>query len=366
MTRRHALLLLLALAAAPGTLRAAEERYVVRPGETLESIAAKAYGNAELGDWLAALNRLDARPRPGAELHLPGADWYTTVPGDDWAALAERALGSRDLAEDLARLNGRALDAPLEPDQRVRLPAVAPYRIVAGDSLARVSRRFYASPELAPLLARMNGLANAGHIMTGRTIRVPIPHVIALEGAADSAAAEPAGPAPVPETAPTESSPPPAEPAEAQAEERSADTPKPPASARKPKPERAPAVDIATAARREPDRPAIAPVSSPPPARPTAPEFADALRGAGNAYLDGRYDAALATLERLREDVLARGTPAERSALLRQLAFVYVAFDRNADACAAWRALGRVDGETSLDPAEISPKIRSAVAGCSR
>jgi hypothetical protein len=34
------------------------------------------------------------------------------------------------------------------------------------------------------------------------------------------------------------------------------------------------------------------------------------------------------------------------------------------DACAAWRALRGIDGDTALDPNLVSPKIRDAVAGC--
>jgi LysM repeat protein len=374
VTRAAWLGLVLALATAPNEGRAAEQRYVLGAGEALETVAARAYGNAELAGWVAAVSGLSGPARPGDEIRLPGADRYLAVEGDTWDALAERSLGSAALADDLARLNGRTPGEPIEPGEQLRLPAVASYRILPGDSLARVSRRFYATPELAPLLARMNGLANAGHIIVGRTIRVPIPHVVDLEQAA--ASDEPLEPEPRAEL--PESTPPPVEepdptmpPALASAE------PVPPVDPAPSRPAATHASAATPAKRAEPaprpvGRPkpavevepvAVAPVSSPPPERP-ALEFADALRSAGNAYLDGRYDTALASLERLRAEVLARGTPAEQSTLLRQLAFVYVAYDRSADACAAWRALLRVDGDTALDPNLVSPKIRDAVADC--
>jgi LysM repeat protein len=369
------LALALALATAPGSGWASEQRYVLGAGETLETVAARAYGNAELAGWIEAVSGISGPARPGDEIRLPSADRYLAVEGDTWETLAQRALGSAALAADLARLNGRAPDEPIEPGQPLRLPAVAAYRILPGDSLARVSRRFYATPELAPLLARMNGLANAGHIIVGRTIRVPIPHVVELERAV--AAEDPVEPEPRASLAETAPTPPAGEPdptlppALASAAPVSPVEPAPSRPASEPARTPAPAQRAETAARPAPrakpalegEPVAVAPVSSPPPER-AALEFADALRSAGNAYLDGRYDAALAALERLRADVLARGTPAEQSTLLRQLAFVYVAYDRSADACSAWRALRRVDGDTALDPNLISPKIRDAVAGC--
>ncbi len=378
-----ALTLALVVAALPLRIGAAEQRYLLRAGESLESIAADVYGNAELADWLAAFNRLSAPPRAGDELRLPGAERHAVAAGDTWDALAERALGSANLGDELARLNGRAPDAPLEPGDDVRLPAVTPYRIVAGDSLARISRRFYASPELAPLLARMNALANAGHVLVGRTIRVPIPHVVQLKGL---------------ESDPAASEPQPADPAEEQNEEAYAASsvepeptaPTAPAAVESPPSDAAPVRLEATPAPRGPTKPLVAPprsvpraapapvaeravvalpvnvppVSAAPPAQPSAPEFAEALRAASNAYLDGRYDAALASLEQLRSEVLARAAVAEQHTLLRQLAFVYVAYDRSTDACTAWRALRKLDGDTRLDPSDVSPKIRRVVSGC--
>ncbi len=371
MTRASRVGVALAFAAAASAALGAEQRYVLGAGESLETVAERAYGNAELAAWLAATNRLSAAPEPGDELILPGADRHVVTTTDTWAVLAERSLGSGDLADDLARLNGRAPDVPLATGEPVRLPALASYRIVPGDSLARVSRRFYATPELAPLLARLNGMTNAGHVVAGRTIRVPIPHVVELSAAvamgglpepapaeAEEAEIDPTTP---PELAGAEVAPV-AEPLEAPM------APPPPESvvparAAKPAPAPAPRAEPRKEKATASESAKVAPVSAPPPAR-AAPEFGDALRAATNAYLDGRYDAALESLERMRPDVLAQGTASEQSALLRQLAFVYVAYDRGADACSAWRALRRSNGDTALDPIEISPKIREAISSC--
>ncbi|MEE9279614.1 MAG: LysM peptidoglycan-binding domain-containing protein [Myxococcota bacterium] len=98
-------------------------------------------------------------------------------------------------------------------------------------------------------------------------------------------------------------------------------------------------------------------VSAPPPPEP-------GLRRAVNAYLDGRFEQALGLLEELRTPVLAGGSDAEREQLFKHLVFAYVAFERNDEACGAYRALRSVKSGARLDPDLTSPKILRAVAAC--
>ncbi|HKQ62380.1 MAG TPA: hypothetical protein VJS92_13895, partial [Candidatus Polarisedimenticolaceae bacterium] len=98
----------------------------------------------------------------------------------------------------------------------------------------------------------------------------------------------------------------------------------------------------------------------PPPAPPPPPErrFADPLAAAARSYEQGEYDRARTALEQLRDPIASGGTPLDRQDWSRLLAFVYIAFDRDDEACAVYRP-----GD-SLDPEAISPRIRTALAGC--
>jgi hypothetical protein len=99
-------------------------------------------------------------------------------------------------------------------------------------------------------------------------------------------------------------------------------------------------------------------VSAPPRREP------DELRRAVNAYLDGRFEESLEMLEALRTPLLAQGSDAEREQLFTHLVFTYVAFERNADACNAYRALRSVSPAARFDTDLTSPKVLSAISTC--
>ena len=88
------------------------------------------------------------------------------------------------------------------------------------------------------------------------------------------------------------------------------------------------------------------------------------LRRAVNAYLDGRFQESLELLEALRTPLLAHGDDADRERLFVHLIFAYVAFERDAAACSAYRALRSVKPELELDPDLVSPKVLDAISAC--
>ena len=88
------------------------------------------------------------------------------------------------------------------------------------------------------------------------------------------------------------------------------------------------------------------------------------LRRAVNAYLDGRFEESLELLEALRTPLLAQGDDADREQLFKHLIFAYVAFERDAAACGAFRVLRSVKPELQLDPDLVSPKILDALSSC--
>ena len=62
--------------------------------------------------------------------------------------------------------------------------------------------------------------------------------------------------------------------------------------------------------------------------------------------------------------VANEGTEGDRRNWGRLLAFVYIALDRDADACAVYRAGSAASGPTALDPDLVSPRIRDVLLKC--
>ena len=118
--------------------------------------------------------------------------------------------------------------------------------------------------------------------------------------------------------------------------------------------------------------PLILPLSeTPQPDPPAAPEpapparrFEGQLRTARGAFHAGSFEDALETLAPLIQPIEHEGTSLDRTELWALLAFVYVAFDRNEEACTAYGLAVSASSQSPLDPVLVSPKIRKALANC--
>lgn len=167
-----------ALAAALGWLAVssagAEPRHEVRPGETLDSLAAHYYGSAALGQMLGSYNELEGELEPGTPLRLPSGRDYTVRAGDSWALLAKRQLGDSSLAGTLAELNGSSLEGPLRIGRQLAIPVLVEYVVAPGDSFARIARHFYGGPARAGFLQRFNEIESAKRLRVGSRLRVPL------------------------------------------------------------------------------------------------------------------------------------------------------------------------------------------------
>jgi LysM repeat protein len=166
---------------APAQAPAFEVYYAPQPGETLADVAERAYGREELAAWIAAENQLPPNTRPAsATLRLPSASAHEVVAGETWGSLAALALGREDLAAELAALNGSLESAEPGVGEIVALPALVRVRLAAGDSLARVSRRFYGNPDQALLIARLNEIRDPSRVVPGQEVLVPVAHLVSL------------------------------------------------------------------------------------------------------------------------------------------------------------------------------------------
>ncbi|MGH7185964.1 MAG: LysM peptidoglycan-binding domain-containing protein, partial [Pseudomonadota bacterium] len=129
------LFLLIPLAALPAAAQAPSENtatYHVRPGDTLWSVARR-FGTT--ADRLAALNRISVESilQIGRPLRVPAASGPTP--------------------------------------RAARVPATTVYRVQAGDTLWRVSRRYNSTPER---LAALNGIPAEAILRIGQMLRVPV------------------------------------------------------------------------------------------------------------------------------------------------------------------------------------------------
>lgn len=137
------------------------KRYVVREGETLQTIARREYGSAASWTAIAQANALmdPNRLRPGREILIPLDP--RNVQGRE-VAVTEPAGGGGSGA-------GRPPEAPAEP------PPVIEYRVSSGDTLSGIAQRFYGSSRWTDFLFQANRdrLASPGAIRVGQTLLIP-------------------------------------------------------------------------------------------------------------------------------------------------------------------------------------------------
>ena len=322
----RALALALVLLAVPA-VRAADKVHVVTAGESAPALAKKYYGSSSLSDLLLRYNGKTGKMiHPGERLSIPYCEVYRTRSGDTWSELAKKHLGRATAAPTLAELNGYTTDQPLRVGARIVVPVVLAHTLAQGESLSSLAQRFYGDPAKAGTLQAFSRIEDAKRLAVGTPLEIPL---IAFVRAEKTQAAVDDAKKPIAAAAP-----------------RAAAVPDPP---------------VVVAASPTPGSQA----APPPPAAEALPRFVGPLDAAGRSFAGGDYNRAREILESLREIVAGEGTEADRRNWSRLLAFVYIALDRDADACAVYRAGSPASGPTALDPDLVSPRIRDVLLKCS-
>lgn len=107
---------------------------------------------------------------------------YTVVKGDMLSRIAKK-FGLK--TKILARYNGLRTNATLRVGQKLKLPfeqkvidalAVAQYTVEEGDTLLSIAKMFNLDPKS---LAKFNDIKSHTGIAAGRTIKLPLPHILA-------------------------------------------------------------------------------------------------------------------------------------------------------------------------------------------
>src|SRR6185312_9741868 len=112
--------------------------HTVVAGETLSALALRYYGDAELYRLIATASGI-ADPNVinvGQRLIMPDFTRYTAVAGDTLSGLAVRFYGDAGLAWLIARASGIAESSVVNAWQRLIIPDITKYTVVAGDTLS--------------------------------------------------------------------------------------------------------------------------------------------------------------------------------------------------------------------------------------
>jgi S-formylglutathione hydrolase FrmB/phage tail protein X len=146
--------------------------HTVVAGETLWQLALRFYGDAELYRLIATASGI-ADPGAidvGQRLILPDFTRYTVAAGDTLSALALRFYGDAELYPLIATASGIADPDDIDVGQRLIIPDLTRYTVVAGDTLSALALRFYGDASLYPLIATVNGIADAAVIDVGQVL----------------------------------------------------------------------------------------------------------------------------------------------------------------------------------------------------
>ena len=318
---RRGLVVLAASLLAAGPVAAGERLHTVAAGESAASVAKAYYGEPKLGELLLRYNDRSGNVlQPGERLTIPFSDVYRARPGDTWSVLAKRRLGRAWASPALAALNGYEAGQPLPVGARIGIPLVLRHPLARGESLSSLADRFYGDAQKAAMLQSFSRIDDAKRLAVGTPLEIPL--IVSLRLEADSIRTAPKDKAAVA-------------------------VPPPP-------PPRLPEKAVA----------APSPKAEIPPSPPEERRFEAPLAEAGRSFTEGEYDRAREALEALRDPVAGTGAVSDRREWGQLMAFVYIALDRDEDACAAYRTTPAPVEPASLDPDLISPRIRSVLSNC--
>jgi len=160
----------------PVHARAQEQAYVhiVRPGETLASIAQAYYGDPRRDQVLIRENALgDGEASAGTRLLIPTVRYHRVTAGESWRSIAEHYYGDPNRAVALLKANHAKGTGTLEEGTQLLIPHALRFLARSGESLSSLAEQFYGTRDEARLLRTFNpGLRS--RVSRGQTLFLPI------------------------------------------------------------------------------------------------------------------------------------------------------------------------------------------------
>ncbi len=185
-TLRAALVTLAAVVAAaltPGASARADGKvfvHIVRPSETLASIAQLYYGDPRRENVLVMENGLNTQGGAaivvGVRLDIPVVSYHRVAENESWPQLAERFYGEARRASALIEANGGDSNAP---DMGAEILVPYPLRHVAGqrETLNEVAQMYYGRTDASTTLRRFNNI-RGNRLTRGQIILVPLADLV--------------------------------------------------------------------------------------------------------------------------------------------------------------------------------------------
>lgn len=173
-------------AAAPAAADGRAHVHVVRPSETLASIAQLYYGDARRESVLVAENGLNTQGGAaivvGLRLVIPRVSHHRVRAGETWAQIATQHYGEARRASILIEANPQV--SGNQPDEGAELLVPYPLRHVArqNETMRRVAALYYGEEREAVRLMRFNGMRRQ-RLARGQVVLVPLSDlVLSAEG----------------------------------------------------------------------------------------------------------------------------------------------------------------------------------------
>jgi nucleoid-associated protein YgaU len=174
---------------APAPRSDARQTYVIKSGDSYESIARTRYNDASLKTMIAGLNpKLPANKlRIGAEIQLPTAAEVEAKKAPKPVVVEPVAAEKKADAKDAVKAEAKPVDPKVKAEAKVDAKKVATaetkdadakvaprtYKISAGDTLVGVSRRMLGSDKRVQEILALNPSIEPSRLRQGQMIRVP-------------------------------------------------------------------------------------------------------------------------------------------------------------------------------------------------
>jgi hypothetical protein len=168
--------------------------HTVQKNETLAQIAERTYGKIQYEKILVAANALDTQGGSpivaGERLEIPALDHYRIVAGDTWQGLAKQLLGDPERSTVLAQANDTMPWVPPAEGAEIIVPYNLRYIATQADTIVTITQKFTGEKDKAWVFDQYNHLKGQP-IRRGDVILIPLTNLPLTEaGKAEAAAAD--------------------------------------------------------------------------------------------------------------------------------------------------------------------------------